>query len=108
MKLNTRVWIRMQSKGRPKFTVTKQVVIRDAVLEIARWLTDVYMGSRLEISIARTEEELEAKTPALDNDIVAELESLLGGTPEEEELSLACLHGESPNDCGICKIEESL
>lgn len=86
MRLDTMVWIRCETKGRPADTIQEQLTIRDAVLRIAQWLAKVYMGSHIVIRIARTEAELHSasrKSRELD-ELSGELDKLLGGTPVDE------------------------
>lgn len=85
MRENTEIWLRMESKGKPKFNVTEQVTIREAIFQIAKWLMAVYMGHRIEISIARRLEDLKPAGIRDDIDMMSDLESLIGGTPDREE-----------------------
>lgn len=77
MRLSTEVWIQLESKGKPEATVTKKVTIREATLLIAKWLTETYMGSRIEIRIARRQEELKPSKAQVDTSMLADLENLL-------------------------------
>ena len=58
MRLDTTIWIRMESKGHPADTAQFNCTIRDAVLKIAQWLSSVYMGSHIIIKLARSEADL--------------------------------------------------
>lgn len=89
MKLDTMVWIRCESKGRPVHTIQNQCTIRDCVMLIAKWLHESYMGSHMEIRIARSEADLNRAKRNADLDAMQnELESLLGGTPDDSQTEL--------------------
>ena len=80
MKPYTRVWIQLESVGRPEATIRKQCTVREATLEIATWLLSVYMGSKIRIAIGRTEADLANDRRSADvTDIIGDLESVLQG-----------------------------
>lgn len=87
MKPHTRNWLRLENKGKPSDTVTGEGTIRDHIMMIAEWLTKIHMGSRVIITLARTELELNRKTdggtPEL-SDIQSELTDMLAGLEREE------------------------
>jgi hypothetical protein len=104
MKPETKVWLKCESIGRPADTFVMQCSAREAVKVLASWLMGVYMGSKIRILMARTEAELcDDRRSAANQDVMRDLESILGPEPE-----LACVHGNTPNDCGVCKVEEAL
>ena len=60
MKPHTVVCMKLESVGRPVHTVTHtDISVRDATLEIAKWLLDSYMGTAIRITLARTTAELD-------------------------------------------------
>jgi hypothetical protein len=58
---------------------------REAIKASAEWLMGVYMGSKIRITMARTEEELSENRKSNNvADMMADLESIIGGTPEPD------------------------
>lgn len=83
MKMTTIVWARMESPGRPAGTKQMQGTVSQIILAYAKWMSEVYMGSHIRLTLARTESELVAAvsrkpTNAPDIDMMGELELLLG------------------------------
>jgi hypothetical protein len=88
VKLHTKVWMRCESKGRPAETITMNAPIRECIMKIADWLSKVYMGSHINIRIARTEAELSTSQSTDISTLSSELDMMLGelgGTPESSE-----------------------
>jgi hypothetical protein len=77
MRMTTRIWLKMESKGQPKSRKVVHGTVRELILEIANWLGDVYMGSYISIRIARTEADLESAKTTDQQDMMNELESLI-------------------------------
>jgi hypothetical protein len=77
MRMTTRLWLKMESKGQPKHTKVVHGTVRELILEMANWLADVYMGSYIAIRIARTEADLETMRASDQQDMMGELESLI-------------------------------
>jgi hypothetical protein len=84
MKLSTEGWAKFESIGKPESTQIISGTNQQIVMQFVSWLKDVYMGSRIQLTIARTQEELEVKSKAqksreLDDELMAflndELES---------------------------------
>jgi hypothetical protein len=131
VKMNTEVWLKCESKGRPAHTLKTNCSTREAILAIAKWLGEVYMGSHIDIRIARTELELAQSTQerraTKDGDMMAELESMLaGGTPEgdndhinqaaleesimtiQNQIKPVCPHGQPLSiPCLECRVEHN-
>ena len=63
MKLNTMIWLKVESKGRPADTLLMNDTTHKCILAIGKWMANVYMGSHIDIRVARTEAEL-SRTPA--------------------------------------------
>lgn len=86
MKPTTVVSAKFESIGKPAATVTitDETVTRTAI-ELARWLTTVYMGSHIRVTIARSPAELKLHTSrshagdtnAVSLDLMSEIESIL-------------------------------
>jgi len=86
VKPETKVWLRCESVGKPANTLEMQTSVREAVKSIAQWLMGVYMGSKIRITLAREQHELGDSAKSIKtSDLMGELESLLGGTPEQEQ-----------------------
>lgn len=86
MKPETKVWLKCESIGRPADTLVMQCSVREAMKVQANWILGVYMGSKIRISMARTEAELaDDRRTAAQNDVMADLESILGAEPEESD-----------------------
>jgi hypothetical protein len=86
MKPYTRIWLQCESVGRPETAIRKQVTVREATLEIATWLLDVYMGSKIRITIGRNETDLSSDRRSADvADILGDLESLIPASEEESD-----------------------
>jgi hypothetical protein len=86
MKPSTQVWFKCESVGRPESTLKMQSTAREAILTIGQWLMGVYMGQKIRITIARTEEELaNDRRSAANLDMLAELDSLLPKDDIERE-----------------------
>lgn len=86
MKPETKVWLKCESIGRPADTLVMQCSVREAMKVQAQWILGVYMGSKIRISIARTEAELgDDRRSAATNDVMADLESILGSDTEESD-----------------------
>lgn len=86
MRMTTEVWAKLESKGRPKDLKIVHGSLRFVIIEIANWLTSVYMGSHINIRLARSEEELNSAVSGDAQTMMSELESLLGPEiPEEQE-----------------------
>lgn len=85
MKMSTRVWARFESVGKPLstwMTPENGMEVGKAMLELARWMQGVYMGSHIRITFARSLEELEAatqgkRTSQVNEDMLSQLESLI-------------------------------
>jgi hypothetical protein len=77
MRMTTRLWLKMESKGQPKHAKVVHGTVRELILEMANWLADVYMGSYIAIRIARTEADLETMRASDQQDMMGELESLI-------------------------------
>lgn len=58
MRLTTMTWLKLESIGKPQFNKTSQGTIREHMMTIAKWLSECHMGSRISITLARTESEL--------------------------------------------------
>lgn len=85
MKLSTQVWTRMESKGKPQQTQTFHGDVRESIMHIAGWLNGVYMGSKIVITMARTEAELEESKRSSDvKDMIAELDGMLADRPDNQ------------------------
>lgn len=82
MKPETPVWLKCESVGRPANTLTMQCSTREAVRTIAEWLMGTYMGQKIRITLARTEEELSTRHSSNVQSMMDELDSIIGGTPE--------------------------
>jgi hypothetical protein len=69
--------------------------VRESILMIAQWLTKAYMGSHIEIRLARCEADLNrAKRSADTEEMMSELESIMrGGTPDCSDVT-DCPHAE--------------
>lgn len=59
MKPTTKVWVQLDSKGKPEFSKKLNGTIQEISRELILWLLTVHMGTHIEIRIARTEFELE-------------------------------------------------
>lgn len=85
MKPETKVWMRCESIGRPADTLVVNDSAREAMKALATWLMSVYMGSKIRVIIARTEAELgDDRRSAAQNDVMQDLESILGPEPTQE------------------------
>lgn len=85
MKPNTQIWLSCRSIGRPADDLTFQGTIREAAMEIAKWLLATYMGSRIEIRVGRRLEDLRDARIKQDSNMLEDLEALIGGTPDVEQ-----------------------
>jgi uncharacterized protein YegP (UPF0339 family) len=84
MKPETKVWLKCESIGRPADTLVTNCTAREAMKALAQWILTTYMGSKIRIIMARSEAELaDDRRSAAHNDVMADLESILG--PEAEE-----------------------
>ncbi len=119
MKQGTRVWIKCESSGRPADTLILNSTTREAILAIGKWMLETYMGNHITIRVARTEVDLTRNLREVrDADMMGELESLLGGTPEpsdqndndtEFDQSPQCPHGNRLNErCQDCVREHQI
>jgi hypothetical protein len=85
MRSSTTVHWSLESVGRPEHSTSGKGTIREVTLAIAAWLLVVPMGHKIRIIIARDEADLKDRRSAAKLELMDELESLLGGTPENEE-----------------------
>lgn len=117
MKPTTEVWYRFESVGRPECLRQDKATVRTLTLDLANWLLATYMGSKIRITLARTEEELnERSNRAPPDDMIAELERIMatGGTPEPDpdgdcnfsECSLNEAHRLGAEGCDFLPVEE--
>jgi hypothetical protein len=84
MKPATMLWAKFESKGKPDATQKHNCSMRDAILRLGEWMLSVNMGSYIRVTLARTEQELEAmsqanqRTPiSADTDMLAELQEMM-------------------------------
>lgn len=59
MRRDTKVWAKFESIGKPKETRVINGSMYEIVMSFADWIQDVYMGSCIKMTIARTEHEME-------------------------------------------------
>jgi hypothetical protein len=85
MKPNTQIWLSCRSIGRPANDLTFQGTIREAAMEIAKWLLATYMGSRIEIRVGRRPEDLLDSKVKQDSNMLQDLEALIRETPQAEQ-----------------------
>lgn len=85
MKLTTVVWLSCESKGKPTHNIKKQCTVREALMTIAKWLMEVYMGSHIEIRIARTEFELNINGKKVDFDIEKDFTAFMQSIESETD-----------------------
>lgn len=86
MKPHTEVWLRCESVGRPKSTMTHYGRLDECIRKLVEWLMSAYMGSKIRISFARTEAELGADRRSADvADIMGDLESLIPAGEEDSD-----------------------
>lgn len=85
MKPETIVWLRCESVGRPDSNLTLNCTTREAILTIGQWLMGIYMGQKIRITLARSEEELAIdRRSAATQDMMNELESILANTGDSD------------------------
>lgn len=89
MKLGTQVYARFESKGRPSDTRDCQGTLSHVTMQMARWLQEIYMGSHIRVTMARSELELNdhcgrGKASESAEEFKADLEALLTGALAEE------------------------
>jgi len=85
MKPDTRVFYRFESVGQPRHTLKGQDSVREVMLIFARWILSVYMGQKIRIILARSEEELqEGRRSASVDAMISDLESLVNVHEEGE------------------------
>jgi hypothetical protein len=83
VKPDTIVWLKLTNVGRPADAMICQLSTRDAILQIGKWILGAYMGQKIRITLARSEEELvENRKSSTVESMMSDLESLVGGTPE--------------------------
>jgi hypothetical protein len=94
MKLSTTAFAKFESIGKPKMTQQlDNMTMREIVLAFGKWTQEIYMGSHIRVTIARSAEELESITTGKRNagevELISELESLL-----DQELLDLCVDDE--------------
>lgn len=82
MKPTTDIWGKFESKGKPDKTQIVNGTVREVLMAHAKWLLDVYMGTHIQITYARTREELvlhsaRTKSDTPDSDMMAELAAMM-------------------------------
>lgn len=86
MKLSSQVWMKLESVGRPNDTKIIHATVRESMFHLAGWLNEVYMGSKIRITLARTQAELEESKRSSDvKDMLAELDGLLANDAPDGE-----------------------
>jgi len=85
MRPETKIWLLCESTGKPSETIERQETAREAILTIAQWLMGVYMGGKIRIILARTQDELRDRRSAANQELMGTLESLLGEHKESDE-----------------------
>lgn len=89
MRLDTVVWMKFESKGKPEETVAVNGTVLEGLRSLLDWISRVPMGHCMRLTIARSEAELEKLTRSLGQpriadkeqmmaEFAAELDSLLG------------------------------
>ncbi len=76
MKLNTEVWIKLESVGRPNLTKITSGTLMQCSRIMLDWLISSYMGSSFDIRIARTEADLHKRRqgdPRVASDDISDL-----------------------------------
>lgn len=87
MKESTIVWAKFESKGYPDKTMTMQGTTKEIAIAWFKWTLEsgVYLASRMIMTIARTEAELDATSnQAAADDLSDELDAILNRQAELE------------------------
>lgn len=62
MRLDTEVWMKFESKGKPALNRTFNGTVMGGVRELLAWITTTPMGHCMKLTVARSEVELEKLT----------------------------------------------
>jgi hypothetical protein len=86
MRGSTKICFQFESVGRPEHTLEgRDQPLNECIRQLASWLLAVPMGHKIRVLIGRDMADLKDRRSAAKLELMDELESLLGGTPENEE-----------------------
>lgn len=105
MRLSTQVYFKLESVGRPEHSTSGNGTIREVSLAIAQWLLAVPMGHKIRITIARDEADLHDRRSAANQDMMHELESMLGEKAACDDCAKQI--GSTPN-CPACQLHNKV
>lgn len=78
MKSTTQVWARFESIGKPDESKEMSGTVKEVIFAMSQWLLNTYMGSRIQVTISRTREELNSnKADKIDHDMHITLAAML-------------------------------
>src|SRR5574338_1719203 len=79
MRPDTHVHALFESVGQPRFKLETQGTVREVTIELGKWLLSCYMGSKIRVTLARDKIDLHDKRSIANEELAAELESILNG-----------------------------
>jgi hypothetical protein len=84
MKPNTAIWASFTNVGKPNDSLTIQGSVRDITTELVKWLLKIYMGQKIRVCLARSEEELsESRQSQTVKDMMSELDALIAADSDD-------------------------